>query len=38
MEIDVKNRNWCFDGIININDFDLDNILLDEQSYENFYL
>ena len=35
-EIDVKNNTcYYFDNTININDIDLDNILLDERSYEN---
>ena len=33
-EIDIKNRTcYYFDDIININDLDLDNISLDEKSY-----
>ena len=32
-EIDIKNHTcYYFDDIININDFDLDNILLDEKT------
>ena len=35
-EIDIKNRRcYYFDDIIKIKDFDLDNILIDEKSYEN---
>ena len=35
-ENDVKNRKcYCFDDIIKIEDFDLDNILIDEKSYGN---
>ena len=35
-ENDVKNRTcYYFDDIIRIEDFDLDNILLDEKPYEN---
>ena len=35
-EIDIKIRRWYyFDDIIKIEDFDLDNILIDEKSYEN---
>ena len=35
-EIDIKNRTcYYFDDIIKIEDFDLDNILVDEKSYEN---
>ena len=35
-EIDIKNRRcYCFYGIIKIEDFDFDNILLEEKSYEN---
>ena len=34
-EIDIKNRTYYyFDEIIKIEDFDLDNILTDEKSYE----
>ena len=32
----IKNRTcYCFDDIIEIEDFDFGNILLDEKSYEN---
>ena len=35
-ENDVKNRTcYYFDDIIRIEDFDLDNILLDKKPYEN---
>ena len=35
-EIDFKNRTcWYFDDITKIEDFNLDNILTDEKSYEN---
>ena len=35
-EINIKNRScYYFDAIINIEDFNLDNILIDEQSHEN---
>ena len=35
-EIDIKNRTYYyFDGIIKIEDFNLDNILTDEKSYKN---
>ena len=35
-EIDMKNRVcYYFDDIIKIEDFNLDNILIDEKSYEN---
>ena len=35
-KVDIKNRTcYYFDDIIDINNFDLDNILLDEKSYEN---
>ena len=35
-EIDIRNRTcYYFDDIIEIQDFDLDNILIDEKSYEN---
>ena len=36
-EIDIKNRTWYyFDDIIKIEDFDFDNILIGERSYEIF--
>ena len=35
-EIDIKSCTcYYFDGIINIEDFNLDNILIDEKSYGN---
>ena len=35
-EIDIKNPTCnYFDDIIKIEDFNLDNILIDEKSYEN---
>ena len=35
-EIDIRNRTcYYFDDIIEIQDFDLDNILIDGKSYEN---
>ena len=35
-EINIKNRTpFYFDGIIKIEDFDLDNNLIDEKSYKN---
>ena len=35
-EIDIKNRTWCcFDDVIKIEDFNLDNILIATKSYEN---
>ena len=35
-EIDIKNHTcYYFDGIIKIEDFNLDNILIDEKSFEN---
>ena len=35
-EIDIKNRTcYYFHDIIKVEDFDLDNILTDEKSYEN---
>ena len=38
-EIDIKNYICYYsDDIIKIEDFDLDNILLDEKSYENILL
>ena len=36
-EIDIKNRTcYYFDDIIEIEDFDLENILIDKKSYKNF--
>ena len=38
-EIDIKNCTcYYFDEIINSHDLDLDNMLLDEKSYENFLI
>ena len=38
-EIDIKNCTcYYFDEIINIHDLNLDNMLLDEISYENFLI
>ena len=38
-EIDIKNRTcYYFDDIIKIEDFDLDNISMDENSYENIFV
>ena len=38
-EIDIKNRMcYYFDDIINSEDFDVDNILLNEKSNENILL
>ena len=35
-ETDTKNRTLCyFDDIIKTEDFNFDNILIDEKSYEN---
>ena len=35
-EIDIKNqRCYYFDDIMRVGDFDFDNILLDEKSYQN---
>ena len=35
-QIDIRNHTcYYFDGIINIGDFNLDNILIDEKSYQN---
>ena len=35
-EIDIKNRAcYYFNDIIKIEDFDLDNILIDKKSYKN---
>ena len=36
-EIIIKNRTcYYFDDVIKFEDFDLDNILIDEKSYENY--
>ena len=38
-EIDIKNCTYYyFDDIIKIEDFDFDNILLDEKSYKNILI
>ena len=38
-EIDIKNRTcYCFDGMIKIEYFDLDNVLVDEKSNENILI
>ena len=37
-EINIKNRSYYFDGIIKIEDFDFDNILLVEKSYRNILI
>ena len=35
-EIDIKNRTcYCFDGMIKIEYFDIDNVLVDEKSNVN---
>ena len=34
-KISIKNHTWYFDDTIKIEDFDLDNILIDEKPYEN---
>ena len=35
-DIDIKNRTcYCFDDIIKIEDFDLNNNVIHEKSYEN---
>ena len=35
-EVDIKNRMcYFFNEIIKVEDFDLDNISIDEKSYEN---
>ena len=37
-EIDIINSTcYCFDDIMRVGDFDFDNILLGEKSYENSY-
>ena len=36
-EIEIKSRTcYYFDDIVKIEDFDLDNILIDENLHENF--
>ena len=38
-EIDIKNRScYYFDDIVKIENFNLDNILIDEKSYENIFV
>ena len=37
-EIDIKNCACYFDNIIKPKDFDLNNILINEKSYEHFGL
>ena len=37
-EIDIKNCTHYFDGIININSLDIDNILLDQKPCENILI
>ena len=38
-KVRIKNRTcYYFDDIIKLEDFDLDEILIDEQSYENFVI
>ena len=35
-KVSIKNRTYyCLDDIIKLEDFDSDNILLDEKSYDN---
>ena len=37
-EINIKNHTcYYFDDIIKVEDFNLDNILIDEKSYKNFF-
>ena len=37
IEISIENcTRYYFDDIIKIKDFDFDNILIDEKSYDNF--
>ena len=37
IEINIENcTRYYFDDIIKIKDFDFDNILIDEKSYDNF--
>ena len=38
IDIDLEEIDYYFDDIIKINDLDLDNILLDEYSYENILI
>ena len=38
-EIDIKNRTcYYFDDMIETEDFDFDNFLIDEKSYENIFV
>ena len=38
-EINNKNRTYYYvDDLININDFDFENILLDEKSYKGIFI
>ena len=38
-EVDIEyHRCYYFDDIINVEDFDFDNILIDEKSYENILI
>ena len=38
-KVRIKNRTYyCFDDIIKLEDFDLDNILIDEKSHENTFI
>ena len=38
-EVRIKNRTcYYFNDIIKLEDFDLDNILIDEKSYENILI
>ena len=39
LKVRIKNRTcYYFDDIIKLEDFDLDNILIDEKSYENILI
>ena len=38
-EIDIKNRTYYFfNDIINVENFDLNNIKIDEKSYKNIFI
>ena len=37
-DINIKNRTYYFFNDINIKDFDLDNINIDEKSYKNILI
>ena len=38
-QVHIKNRTcYCFDDIIKLEDFDLDNILIDEKSHKNILI